>query len=124
MLKVVDGWDPVIQAVIKKVPAESIIDWKLLWRDPSKQWVSKKGGVVMAGDSAHPHLATSGSGAAQAIEDAATLGAVIDKLGAKDIPLAFKVFQELRYVNLNSPNISAAVFTSKLFIFLAKPARK
>ncbi|KIW90820.1 uncharacterized protein Z519_08603 [Cladophialophora bantiana CBS 173.52] len=97
MLKVTEGWDPIIAAVIGAIPQENIIDWKLLWRDPIKKWVSSKGRIAIAGDAAHPHLPTSGSGAAQAIEDAGTLGALLDKLGQDRIPLAFQVFERIRY---------------------------
>lgn len=97
MLKVVDGWDPVVAAAIAAIPPENIIDWKLLWRDPIKRWVSDNGRIAIAGDAAHPHLPTSGSGAAQAIEDAATLGALMDKLGSKSkVPTALRAFERLR----------------------------
>lgn len=96
MVKVVEGWDPVIHAAVQAIPPENIIDWKLLWRDPIKKWVSANGRVAIAGDAAHPHLPTSGSGAAQAIEDAATLGALTDKLGTKDIPLTLRTFERMR----------------------------
>jgi 2-polyprenyl-6-methoxyphenol hydroxylase-like FAD-dependent oxidoreductase len=52
--------------------------------------------MVLVGDAAHPHLATSGQGAAQAIEDGATLGAVLDRAGKSNIPLALKAFEKLR----------------------------
>ncbi|RSL87767.1 hypothetical protein CEP52_015424 [Fusarium oligoseptatum] len=77
LLQVVDGWDPVIQAAMK--------------------WVSPKGRIVLAGDAAHPHLPTSGQGAAQAFEDAATIGVLLNKLARDDIPTAFKAFEKLRF---------------------------
>ncbi|EXJ75071.1 uncharacterized protein A1O5_01767 [Cladophialophora psammophila CBS 110553] len=97
MMKNVEGWDPICRAAVAAVPQEVLIDWKLLWRDPTRKWVSDKGRVVLVGDSAHPHLPTSGTGGVQAIEDAATLVAVLDSLGKEKIPLAFRVFQKLRY---------------------------
>ncbi|KAL6364142.1 hypothetical protein LRP88_02058 [Fusarium phalaenopsidis] len=96
LLQAVDGWDPVIQAAMKVIPKEKLIDWKLLWCDPIRQWVSPKGRIVLAGDAAHPHLPTSGQGAAQAFEDAATIGVLLDKLARDDIPTAFKAFEKLR----------------------------
>jgi 2-polyprenyl-6-methoxyphenol hydroxylase-like FAD-dependent oxidoreductase len=98
MLKVTEGWDPVVTAVIKAIPQENIIDWKLLWRDPIRKWVSDNGRVAIVGDAAHPHLPTSGSGAAQAIEDAGTLGALFDKLPKDKIPAIFRVFERIRLV--------------------------
>jgi 2-polyprenyl-6-methoxyphenol hydroxylase-like FAD-dependent oxidoreductase len=99
MLKAVDGWDEKLKAVIRSIPEGVIIDWKLLWRDPVKNWVTPSGRIAIVGDSAHPHLATSGQGAAQAIEDGATIAALLDRAG-KDIPLAFRAFERLRYISL------------------------
>jgi len=96
MLKVVDGWDETIRTVISLIPPEILIDWKLLWRDPVRKWVSDKGRVLLIGDAAHPHLPTSGSGATQAIEDGATIGALLDRLGNSQVPIAFKAFEKLR----------------------------
>jgi 2-polyprenyl-6-methoxyphenol hydroxylase-like FAD-dependent oxidoreductase len=96
MLKVVDDWDPLLQQLVKSIPEEVLIDYKLLWRDPVRQWVSDGGRIVLAGDAAHPHLPTSGTGGAQAIEDGATLGVLIKKAGKKDLRRALKIFEKLR----------------------------
>jgi 2-polyprenyl-6-methoxyphenol hydroxylase-like FAD-dependent oxidoreductase len=96
MLKVVEGWDPQFREIVECIPPEVLIDWKLLWRDPVKTWVSSKGRIAIVGDAAHPHLATSGTGGAQAIEDGATIGALVDLTGSKDIPLALRVYEKLR----------------------------
>lgn len=85
---------------MEQTPEDKLIDWKLLWRDPIRKWQSPKGRIVIAGDAAHPHLPTSGSGAAQAIEDAATVAAVLDVLGKDKTPLAFAVFEKLRYARI------------------------
>ncbi|EXJ76282.1 uncharacterized protein A1O5_00790 [Cladophialophora psammophila CBS 110553] len=97
MEKCVQGWDPLLIKIIQQIPPECLIDYKLLWRDPVRPWVSAKGRICLVGDSAHPHLATSGTGGAQAIEDGATLGVLLEKLGRKDIPLAFRAYERLRY---------------------------
>ncbi|KAF2186194.1 FAD/NAD(P)-binding domain-containing protein [Zopfia rhizophila CBS 207.26] len=97
MLNVVEGWDPVLRQLVKSIPDDCLIDHKLLWRDPIKQWFSPKCRIALVGDAAHPHLATSGTGGAQAIEDGATLGALIDSGGREGIPTALRVFQRLRY---------------------------
>ncbi|KAH8731613.1 hypothetical protein GQ44DRAFT_746288 [Phaeosphaeriaceae sp. PMI808] len=96
MLACVEGWDPVLRAVFSRIPEEVLIDFKLLWRDPIKKWVSNKGRVVMLGDAAHPHLPTSASGAVQALEDGATLAAVVEKAGKAKLPSALKAFEKLR----------------------------
>lgn len=97
MLKIVDGWDPVIQAAMKVIPPSKLIDWKLLWRDPIRQWISKTGRIALVGDAAHPHLPTSGQGAAQAMEDGVTIGALMDRLGKDGLPDAFRAFEKIRY---------------------------
>ncbi|RMJ04798.1 hypothetical protein CDV36_014524 [Fusarium kuroshium] len=97
ILELMDGWDEVLKAVAKHIPEDNLIDWKLLWRDPAKKWVSDNGRIVLVGDAAHPHLPTSGSGAGQAFEDAATIGTLISEKGVANLPVLFKAFENLRY---------------------------
>ncbi len=85
-----------MRAIFESIPANSLIDWKLLWRDPISTWVSKHGRVALLGDSAHPHLASSGQGAAQAIEDGATISVCIDRAGKHDISTGLHVYEKLR----------------------------
>ena len=92
----VDGWDEKLRTIFQSIPDEKLIDWKLLWRDPVASWVSKNGRIALLGDAAHPHLPSSGQGAAQAIEDGATVGAVLDRAG-KDVALGFRVYEKLRW---------------------------
>ncbi|PNP73559.1 hypothetical protein FNYG_13104 [Fusarium nygamai] len=49
------------------------------------------------GDAAHPHIPSSGAGAAQATEDGATIAAMIDVTGVEDVPLALRATEKLRY---------------------------
>lgn len=100
MLACVEGWDPILSHIIRQIPPEVLVDYKLLWRDPVSKWVSDDGRVCLIGDSAHPHLPTAGTGAAQAIEDAATIGVVLGnaKAGVIDIPTALKAYHKLRFV--------------------------
>ncbi|KAM0323290.1 hypothetical protein ACHAQA_008882 [Verticillium albo-atrum] len=100
MLACVDGWDPQLRKIIEKISQDSLIDHKLLWRNPVQKWVSTVGRVCLLGDSAHPHLATSGTGAAQAIEDAATIAVTLEGTSpGTDVPLALRIFEKLRYVS-------------------------
>lgn len=100
MLACVEGWDPLLSHIARRIPPEVLVDYKLLWRDPVSKWVSNGGRVCLIGDSAHPHLPTAGTGAAQAIEDAATIGVVVDKVnsGAVDIRTALMAYHKLRFV--------------------------
>ncbi|KAJ3545772.1 hypothetical protein NM208_g2352 [Fusarium decemcellulare] len=97
ILKVIDGWDEVLKAVAKHIPEDNLVDWKLLWRDPAKKWASDNGRIVLVGDAAHPHLPTSGSGAGQAFEDAATIGTLIGEKGITNLPVLFRAYENLRY---------------------------
>lgn len=102
MLADVEGWDPELLHIIQHIPPDSLIDFKMLWRDPVKKWVSEKGRICLVGDAAHPHLPTAGTGAAQAFEDAATIGTLMQKSmeksgNAPDIPVVFGAYERLRY---------------------------
>lgn len=96
-LKVVEGWDPRIAAVIKKTPENQLIDYKLLWRDPLPGWTSKHGRMILVGDSAHPFLPTSGQGAGQAVEDAATIAICLEIAKKANVPLALRTSEKIRY---------------------------
>ncbi|KAH8176724.1 FAD binding domain-containing protein [Sarocladium implicatum] len=103
MLAGVTGWDPQLSQLIKLIPEDGLIDHKMLWRDPVRKWVSDKGRTCLLGDAAHPHLPTSGTGAAQAFEDAATIGALLVESAQRsqdtrpDVPLVFRAYEKLRY---------------------------
>lgn len=98
-LKVVEGWDPRVAAIIAKTPESQLIDHKLLWRDPLPRWVSDKGRVMLIGDSAHTFLPTSIQGAGQAMEDAATIAICLQLAGKDKIPLALRTCQKMRYLH-------------------------
>ncbi|KAL2061089.1 hypothetical protein VTL71DRAFT_9141 [Oculimacula yallundae] len=96
-LELLEGWDPVLTALVSQIPVETFIDWTLLWRDPARPWISSKGRMIIIGDAAHPHIPSSGAGAAQAVEDGATIAAMIEMTGIEDIKLAFRATERLRY---------------------------
>lgn len=96
VLAVVEGWDPRLLAIVSSIPKDKLIDWKLLWRDPIKQWISKGGRVALCGDSAHPFLPSSGNGASQAIEDSTTIASLLELAGKNNVPLALRSFEALR----------------------------
>lgn len=95
----IPGWPEVANRVIKATPADSLIDWKLMWRNPQPKWTSPAGYVVQLGDAAHTFLPSSGNGATQAIEDAISLAACVGiaKKKKKNIPDATRVHNLLRF---------------------------
>ncbi|KXG46427.1 Monooxygenase, FAD-binding [Penicillium griseofulvum] len=96
-LKAVEGWEPFMTELIKATPNHTVLEWKLLWRNPQRQWVSPGGRIVQIGDAAHPFLPTSASGGTMAMEDAYSLATCL-QIGGKDgIPLATKVHNHLRF---------------------------
>ena len=88
-----------ITEVIKATPGHTVLDWKLMWRDPQPRWVSPIGRVVQIGDSAHPFLPISASGGTMAMEDAFSLATCLQIAGKKDACLATKVHNHMRYVS-------------------------
>ncbi len=64
---------PECKALVNATPDGQLVDYKLVWRDPLKTWISKGGRSCLIGDAAHCHLPTSGQGGSQAIEDGVAL---------------------------------------------------
>ncbi|RGP78644.1 FAD nad p-binding domain-containing [Fusarium longipes] len=96
-LEAVEGWEPFVTELIKATPNHSVLDWKLMWRNPQPKWTSPGGRVVQIGDAAHPFLPTSASGGTMAMEDGHTLAACLAIAGKKDVSLATKVHNHLRF---------------------------
>ena len=90
------SWDPDLLALIKQTPKQSIVNWKLMWRDPNPIWTSPGGLVVQVGDAAHSFLPTSANGATQALEDGISLASCLHLAGKHNVALATKVHNTLR----------------------------
>jgi salicylate hydroxylase len=84
------GWDAQVRAII--AATDETFKWALFDRAPLPRW--SVGRVTLLGDACHPMLPFMGQGAAQAIEDAATLTACLGKL--EDVPAALKLYETLR----------------------------
>lgn len=82
--------------LIKATPYRTVLDWKLMWRNPQSQWASPGGRVIQIGDAAHPFLPTSASGGTMAMEDAYSLAACLSIAGKENLSLATKVHNHLR----------------------------
>jgi 2-polyprenyl-6-methoxyphenol hydroxylase-like FAD-dependent oxidoreductase len=86
-----EGWHPQIATILTAV--EETFKWALFDRNPLPEWT--RGRVALLGDACHPMLPFMAQGAAQAIEDGATLAACL-KNTAFDVPTAFQAYVALR----------------------------
>jgi salicylate hydroxylase len=86
-----EGWHPQIATIL--IAVDETFKWALFDRNPLPEWTS--GRVALLGDACHPMLPFMAQGAAQAIEDGATLAACL-KNTAFDVPAAFQAYVALR----------------------------
>jgi salicylate hydroxylase len=84
------AWHPQVRAIISSVT--EIFVWGLFDRAPLSRW--SVGRVTLLGDASHPMLPFLAQGAAQAIEDGATLAGVLGKGG--DAAQALRHYEDLR----------------------------
>lgn len=105
VLKCLEGWDPVAHDIVKATPADKLVDYKLVYRDPLPTFISPKARIALIGDAAHPFLPTSIQGASQAMEDGVTLAVCLEKCAASacdskqspDVQLALRAYEKIRY---------------------------
>ncbi|KAH8760909.1 FAD binding domain protein [Hyaloscypha finlandica] len=95
MLKIYEGFDPAVVALISKADRENLKAWKLLDMEVMSSWV--KGRLALLGDAAHPFTPHQGQGAGQAIEDAATLGVMFPgDVKKEEITARLELYQKIR----------------------------
>ena len=107
VLQCLQGWDPVAHDIVKATPADKLVDYKLVYRDPLPTFISPKARIALIGDAAHPFLPTSIQGASQAMEDGVTLAVCLERCAAAaddskpqshpDVPLALRAYEKIRY---------------------------
>jgi len=85
------GWHEQVRALVATV--SEIFVWGLFDREPLPRW--SFGRVTLLGDACHPMLPFLAQGAAQAIEDGATLAAVLSQ-GSGDVAAALARYEKLR----------------------------
>jgi salicylate hydroxylase len=86
------GWHPQIHAILDAV--DETFKWALFDRLPLETW--SVGRITLLGDACHPMLPYMAQGAAQSIEDGATLAACLSGCSATDIAPALKRYETLR----------------------------
>jgi salicylate hydroxylase len=84
-----EGWHPQVLSILQQV--EEPFVWALFDRPPLERWTH--GRVTLLGDACHAMLPFMAQGAAQAIEDGATLAAC---LADDDAPAALRRYEALR----------------------------
>ena len=87
-----EGWHPQVRSILGAVDETFI--WALFDRKPMARW--SVGRVTLLGDACHAMLPFMAQGAAQAIEDGATLAACLSETDARDIPGALCRYEGLR----------------------------
>ena len=87
---------PAVAEVIRLTPHGEAIDYQISMRDPHPTWTSPSGRIIQVGDAAHLYHPSSGAGATQAMEDAASLAMCV-LLSDFDIPWATRVSNLLRF---------------------------
>ena len=87
-----DGWHPQVRDILAAV--DEIFIWALFARKPMAHW--SVGRITLLGDACHAMLPFMGQGAAQAIEDGATLAACLEHIEATHIPDALRRYERLR----------------------------
>jgi 2-polyprenyl-6-methoxyphenol hydroxylase-like FAD-dependent oxidoreductase len=91
VLAAFQGWHNQVLSIIEA--ADETYKWGLFDRSPLDHW--SVGRVTLLGDACHPMLPFMGQGAAQAIEDAATLKGCFLKFPT-DVPTALRLYEQMR----------------------------
>jgi len=90
-----EGWDPKLRAILKLTKDTS--KWRLQNSREMDSWAHPSGRFVLLGDSCHatqPYLA---QGAAQAVEDGAVLGHLMEKIERKNqLPDVLRIYETIR----------------------------
>jgi salicylate hydroxylase len=87
-----EGWHPQVRTILGAVDETFV--WALFDRTPLPRWSA--GRVTLVGDACHAMLPFMAQGAAQAIEDGATLAACLDHVPAPGVPAALRRYEAAR----------------------------
>ncbi|OAA53577.1 Acetoacetate decarboxylase beta barrel domain protein [Cordyceps fumosorosea ARSEF 2679] len=97
LLREYEGFDERALTLLRMADPSMLKVWRLMDMDTVEDWCS--GRFCLLGDAAHPFLPHQGQGAAQAMEDAASLGVVFPAgTPASEVPARLKLYQQCRKV--------------------------
>lgn len=85
-------WHPQVRGILDAV--DETFKWAIFDRPPIPRWTV--GSATLLGDACHAMLPAMGQGAAQSIEDGATLAALLSGVGPGGLPGALRVYESLR----------------------------
>lgn len=90
--QITSGFDERLRSTVNATRPEDLRLDELFDREPIRNWGQRA--VTLLGDAAHPMLPHAGQGAAQALEDAVTLGRALD--GVADYESALRRYEVIR----------------------------
>lgn len=97
LLHVYKSFSPAVLKLLGKADPQTIKIWTLLDMEVIPTWTNQRLGLL--GDSAHPFLPHQGQGAGVAIEDAASLAAVLPAgTRPEEVPERLKLYENIRKV--------------------------
>jgi len=104
-----------VRRVIRATPPGTLVDYRIMWRDPQRKWTSPAGRVLQLGDAAHTFHPSSGNGGTQAVEDAVSIAKCLSIAGKGGVEWATRVSNLLRCAALSfSHSLSHFVYVTAI----------
>ena len=100
LLEVYKDFHPDCLKLLDKAEPSSLKVWKLLDMAVLPSWIDDR--LALLGDAAHPFLPHQGQGGACAIEDAASLGVVLERgITREEVPARLALYEKIRCERAN-----------------------
>lgn len=107
-----EGWHPQVRGLLEA--ADETFIWALFDRPPLERW--SVGRVTLLGDACHPMVPFAAQGAAQSIEDGATLTACLAQTDSAGIPDALQRYEQLRLPRTSMVQAAAAAMRTRFHL--------